>query len=159
MPKANNGKKIESVRNKVLIGFAILCILTAVLSIYVLFAQNGRLCLKVPQRDHCTLLETATSVETRAKGLSGRAVLPRNQGMLFIFESPGNHCFWMKDMRFAIDIVWLNQAREVVQIKERVQPSSYPEAFCSAERSSYGIELNAGQAAAHGIKVGQTLRF
>ncbi len=53
-------------------------------------------------------LEIADTPAKREKGLSGRAVLHNRQAMLFLFETPGIYPFWMKDTRFSLDILWLN---------------------------------------------------
>ena len=64
-------------------------------------------------------LNIASTPQARAKGLSGRATLERNQGMLFLFTAPGVYGFWMKDMKFPIDIIWLND-RKVVDLTPNV---------------------------------------
>ncbi len=45
----------------------------------------------------------------RTQGLSDRKQLSDDQGMLFVFEQPGMHSFWMKDMKFDIDIIWIKK--------------------------------------------------
>src|SRR5574341_1002590 len=58
----------------------------------------------------------------RQKGLSGRESLGDNQGMLFVFEKPDTQpSFWMKDMKIAIDILWIDND-QIVQIDKNVQP-------------------------------------
>ncbi|MBI5465670.1 MAG: DUF192 domain-containing protein, partial [Candidatus Kerfeldbacteria bacterium] len=54
-------------------------------------------------------VEVADSLSSRVQGLSGRDKLGPNHGMLFLFSSPGQYEFWMKDMKFALDFLWLNQ--------------------------------------------------
>lgn len=49
----------------------------------------------------------AATSASRERGLSGRAGLGENEGMLFLFPNAARHSFWMKDMRFPIDILWL----------------------------------------------------
>ena len=50
----------------------------------------------------------ADTPEARQQGLSGRAGLGESEGMLFVFPKDGEYAFWMKDMRFSIDILWLS---------------------------------------------------
>ena len=60
----------------------------------------------------------ADSDVERKRGLSGRPNLVDGTGMLFVFKESGEHGIWMKDMRFPIDILWLDERLRVVFIKE-----------------------------------------
>ena len=51
--------------------------------------------------------EIAENQNARKAGLSNRESMCKECGMLFVFEKPGNFSFWMKDMRFALDMVWI----------------------------------------------------
>ena len=104
-------------------------------------------------------VEIADTPTKRELGLSGRALLNSNTGMLFIFENPGSYFFWMKDMRFPIDIVWINVDREVVGIDSNISPDTYPKTFNSSEKVQFVLELNAGDASKFGIATGTTLKF
>lgn len=120
--------------------------------------QNDIDCLVVSS--HCVAsLEIVDDDKSRALGLSGREYLASGSGMLFVFDSPDRQCFWMKDMKFPLDIVWLNSDKQVVYLQENVSPDSYPHNFCSDDLAQYVIELNAGQAREFGITLGQTLEF
>lgn len=104
-------------------------------------------------------LEIASSSAAHEKGLGGRAHLAANKGMLFVFDKPAATCFWMKDMRFPLDIIWLNAAKQVTYVQPGVAPKTYPKTFCPKSPSSYVVELNAGQAQSLGISTGKTLSF
>ena len=104
-------------------------------------------------------VELATTPDERRKGLSGRASLEQGTGLLFVFEEASIHCFWMKDMAFAIDMVWVNPDGAVVKVVERAQPSSYPTSFCPADPALYVLEVNAGEARSAGIQEGVQLRL
>src|SRR3989344_7332267 len=52
-------------------------------------------------------VELALTPEEQTQGFSGRSGLGENEGMLFVFDTPGKYGFWMKDMLFPIDIIWL----------------------------------------------------
>ena len=71
-------------------------------------------------------VELAITPEARARGLSGRQGLTQDEGMLFVFDTPGKYPFWMKDMNFAIDMIWISEDSKVVYIKKdaRIQCSS-----------------------------------
>lgn len=103
-------------------------------------------------------LEIANTPEAQEKGLSGRTGLPNNRGMLFVYaNAEPNRCFWMKDMQFAIDIVWLDAQKRVVHLEQNVQPSTYPNHFCNEKPAQYVLELNANQSSGHGIRPGARL--
>lgn len=101
----------------------------------------------------------ADSSEERAQGLSGRKRLAENQGMLFVFTDPGQYCLWMKDMNFAIDMIWLDKDKKVIDIKENAQPESYPESFCPRSDAQYILEVPANSAQKWGVERGQVARF
>lgn len=103
--------------------------------------------------------EVADEEAERILGLSGRKGLNAGRAMLFIFDKSDTHGIWMKDMKFAIDIVWLDSAKKVIAIESNVQPDSYPKVYESKTKSLFIIELAAGQASKLGIKVGQILSW
>lgn len=77
--------------------------------------------------------------------------------MLFLYEDEAQRCMWMKDMRFAIDMLWLDSRKKITKIQKDVRPETYPDAFCA--RAQYVIELKAGEAERHRLRSGQTLAF
>jgi uncharacterized membrane protein (UPF0127 family) len=77
-------------------------------------------------------------------GLSGKNSLADNQGMLFVFKKPGFYYFWMKDMKFPIDIIWIDENFKIIEITKNVHPESYPQLFQSTRPALYVIETNAG---------------
>ena len=116
-------------------------------------------CLKINSDRGCTyLLEIADSNSERIKGLSGKDSLADGTGMLFVFEHPDEQCFWMKEMNFSIDMLWLDSDRKIIKIEENVAPDTYPSSYC-AENTSYVLELNAGEASKQGMRLGQQLSF
>ena len=90
--------------------------------------------------------EVADTEAERTQGLSNRNELPANAWLLFVFDEDAPHCFWMKDMKFSIDIIWMDQDKKVVKIKENVKPETYPESFCPEQPALYVLEVNAGVA-------------
>jgi len=92
--------------------------------------------------------------EDRAKGLGGRTGLASDEGMLFAFESDAKYRFWMKDMLFTIDIVWISDTGEVVDIRKNVSPATYPEVFTPIAPARYVLELPAGFAEAYSVRTG-----
>lgn len=101
----------------------------------------------------------ASNAEATARGLSGLPSLPKNSGMLFVFPNAGVYGFWMKDMDFPIDIVWMNADKEVSGVVAGVKPETYPEIFYPPREIMYVLELNSGGALDHGIATGTKLVF
>jgi uncharacterized membrane protein (UPF0127 family) len=99
----------------------------------------------------------ADTDEERELGLSGTAVLPQNAGKLFIFNAPGKYGFWMKDMRYAIDIIWIDESFRIVGIAEGILPGTYPEVFYPPSPVKYVLEVNAGFSTAHNLLENQLL--
>lgn len=106
-------------------------------------------------------VEVMVKDEDRAMGLMFRPSLPQDRGMLFVFERAEFHGIWMKNCRFPIDILWLDEERKVVHLAEAVPP-------CKAEpcpvyqplgRAAYVVELNAGQARRERAVIGSSLSF
>jgi uncharacterized membrane protein (UPF0127 family) len=92
-------------------------------------------------------------------GLGNRASLGSTSAMLFVFQHPGRYAFWMKDMEFSIDMIWLDQNGKIVTIAADATPESYPKSFNSTGNASYVVEVPAGTAAKEKIKTGDTIIF
>lgn len=107
------------------------------------------------------VVEVVDTAELQQLGLSGRQDLGDNSGMLFVFDDSSiERCFWMKDMNFAIDMVWLDSDKKVVHIENDVAPETYPNSFCPDQPAKYVLEVNAGRAEQLGItEDGVSLRF
>lgn len=106
-------------------------------------------------------VEIVTTPDAMARGLGGRAKLGKNEGMLFDFKHEGLHRFWMKDMQFDLDLIWLNEAGTVVYIAQNLKPCT-PDAcplYIPTQTATYVLEVNAGFTAAHGIAPGQPARL
>ncbi|MDO8481654.1 MAG: DUF192 domain-containing protein [bacterium] len=101
----------------------------------------------------------ADTPEERAKGLSSRSSLSQGEGMLFVFDSDAKYQFWMKDMSFPIDILWISYKGEVVDIRENVSPETYPDIFTPNSPVRYVLELPAGFARAYSVKMGDIVGF
>lgn len=102
-------------------------------------------------------VEIAATIPTLRRGLSGRDSLPDGTGMVLQFPRPERHAIWMKDVRFAIDVVWVREGK-IVDIAPNVPPEPVDEAFPSIYEprleADTVIELPAGFAAEHGLKIG-----
>lgn len=103
-------------------------------------------------------MEIANTMISRMKGLSGHAPLADDEGMLFLFGQSGNYGFWMKDMNFPLDIIWV-EGDKIITIAPNISPDSYPSSFYPDSASDKVIEINAGISQKLGIKVGDEVKF
>lgn len=106
--------------------------------------------------------DVALTTDEQTKGLSIKDTLPSNEGMLFPYEAPRILSFWMKDMKFPIDILWLDADKKVVHIEENLQPCS-PLLPCPSYapdvQAQYVLETVAGFSTANGITEGTPVEF
>jgi uncharacterized membrane protein (UPF0127 family) len=114
--------------------------------------------------NHLINLEIADTNTKRELGLSGHKPLADDQGMLFVFNNIGKYPFWMKDMLFPIDIIWLEPSNiegvlNVVYIEKNAQPNSYPATFGGQIDAQYVLEVNAGFSDKNNLKIGDQVKF
>ncbi len=100
-------------------------------------------------------LEVADTYSSRQYGLMNRDSLPLDRGMIFVFSREEPLSFWMRNTRIPLDIVYVDSVGKVVSI-HRMEPFD-EEGVASAGPAQYAIELNAGAAAAAGVKAGDVL--
>jgi uncharacterized protein len=108
------------------------------------------------------LLEIADNYKSREQGLMNRENLNEMEGMLFIFPVSGIYPFWMKNTLIPLDIIWLNNNKEVVFIKENARPCERAivavcQTIVPTKPARYVIELNAGNVNKLNIKLGQKI--
>ena len=106
-------------------------------------------------------VETAATAWQRARGLSGRAGLDQDSGMLFLYQTPARHGFWMKGMKFPLDFIWVSGDR-VVEITENVpapKPGEAPLKLTPKVEVDKVLEVGSGFAAKHQIKVGDKVEY
>lgn len=95
---------------------------------------------------HAFKAEAPNSQAGFDKGLGGRPCILPDEAMIFPFSTPGQYTFWMKGMKFPIDMVWINVNHQVVQDFIDVQPSTYPsKTFANPQRlpAEYVLEIKA----------------
>lgn len=95
----------------------------------------------------------------RTQGLSGTALLSDKEGMLFVFPKPALESFWMKDMNYSLDIIWISSDKKVVDITHDLAPSTYPATVTPKVPVSYVLEVPAGFAEKNGIVEGSDVTF
>ncbi len=106
-------------------------------------------------------VKIADTPALQGKGLSGTESLAAGEGMLFVFDKPDAYAFWMKDMNYPIDIIWLTDRGTpgVVDIKHNATPESYPQTFKPRAFATYVLEVPSGYASAHGIEIYDEVSF
>jgi uncharacterized membrane protein (UPF0127 family) len=97
----------------------------------------------------------ADTEASREQGLSGTPDLPAHDGKLFVFPTSGNQGFWMKDMNYSLDFVWIGSDMKIVGITPNVAADTYPKIFYSPQPVQYVLEVNAGFSAQYRLHQGQ----
>ena len=110
-------------------------------------------------------VDVADTHERQRLGLGGRDELGRERGMWFDLGGTGNAAFWMRGMRFPIDIVWISDDFVVAGVAERLPfpepetPDSALPRYSSDVPIRYVLEINAGLAEELGIGEGSAVSF
>ena len=76
-----------------------------------------------------------------------------------MFEKPEKEGFWMKDMKFSIDIIWIDENMSVIHIEKSLSPDTYPKVYYPESPAKYVLEVSAGQADSLGLKIGDKIEF
>lgn len=112
--------------------------------------------------NHCVTVELAQTEQELEKGLANRDSLNPNTGMLFVFQAPTNLQFTMDEMRFGLDFVWIGSDKKIVGLTENRTPCALHNLACAVPAPApyqFVLELNAGEAAAWGLSVGDPVEF
>lgn len=106
-------------------------------------------------------VELAETPTDQQKGLSGRANLPADHGMLFVFDHEAAWGFWMNGMMFPLDIIWFNSTRQAVFIEQDLQPcgSGQCPIYTPPVAALYVLEVNAAFVHTHDVTLGTTFAF
>ena len=100
--------------------------------------------------------QVAATPEQRSTGLMFRRQMPAAEGMLFIFEQPGQQCFWMKNTLLPLTAAFVADDGTIVNLAD-MKPQS-TDSHCSEKPVRYVLEMNQGWFAQKGIKPGTKLR-
>jgi uncharacterized protein len=119
----------------------------------------ARVVLESPSgRSSAVTVEVMRTDAELARGLMFRERLGADEGMLFVFPQSGDHPFWMKNTLIPLDMIFIDERREVVGVVERAEPlTTEPRSVGRASR--YVLEVNGGWSAAHGVAAGDRARF
>ena len=112
--------------------------------------------VKVCGADVCVAVDAVSQQADLQRGLQGRKELKENQGMFFVFSKDDQYRFWMKDMTFPLDILWLNSKGDIVFVQENAPPCAGDPCavYAPPQEARYVLEVNAGFSRAHGLRPG-----
>ncbi len=148
----------EKMKNNIFIKrILILVFIAVILFLFLLLFPNDKKTIQI--NDISVQVGIADTQEKRIQGLSLKESLGKRQGMLFVFDGEDLHEIWMKNMNFAIDILWIDEGLRIVDIKQDAKPESYPEIFRPKTQSMYIIEVNAGFVKDNNITIGDMVIF
>lgn len=137
--------------------FTICTFLLLIAVFFLAIEGEGQPLLKI--NEHELEIKVADSDQERKEGLSGVEKLSESQGLVLEFDEMDYHSIWMKDMNFSIDIIWINDQKEVVDFATFVPPDSFPESFKPAKKAKYVLETNAGFVEETGLTIGEEINF
>lgn len=147
-----------------IIGIVFVCIVILIIG-FLVFGNRDYLPFiskesRVIIKNHTFFVEIAQTDTQKEKGLSGRPALQNNHGMYFPFRSPDFYAFWMKDMMFSIDILYIANGK-IVAIFPNNKPNSnpYDTVIKPSEPIDSVLEINAGIAQKYNFQVGDSVRL
>ena len=106
-------------------------------------------------------VELANTESLRQQGLMNRTYLAENDGMFFIFDSDVQSGFWMKNTLIPLDLIYIDNNRKIIDIKESFMPCTTADCPIYIAQSSfrYVLEVNSGWALKNGIKIGDCVEI
>jgi uncharacterized membrane protein (UPF0127 family) len=107
--------------------------------------------------------EIADTIKKRAEGLMHREHLPKDHGMLFTFDQAQPWTFWMKNTRIPLDIIWMNEKKQIIHIARNVPICTRTDDGCPQyqpnDPAMYVLELGGGEAERLKLEKGSKLQF
>ena len=102
-------------------------------------------------------LEIADTRLKQIRGLTRRESILKNYGMVYVLDAPSRYAYWMKDMQFATDVVWLDAFYRVIDLQERITPDTYPKIFEPDQPALFVLEFLSGSVKKAGITLNGTV--
>ncbi len=120
-----------------------------------LFESDNEIVAEI--NNHKFTIEIADEPREQSKGLGNREKLCDNCGMLFLFDKPGRYAFWMKDMKFPLDFVWI-AGDKIININKNIAPD-YSETLKPKILVDKVLEVNAGVCEKYKIEIGDEIKI
>jgi len=135
--------------------FLIIFLILIVVILFSLLSSKPVVCFK----GFCLDVEIADDIESRKEGLMFREELRETKGMLFSFEVQGNYSFWMKNVGFPIDIIFISEEKKIIHIEHSALPCLGGSCiqYYSERPASYVLETAAGISYKYNLSVGDTV--
>lgn len=135
----------------------LIIIILAVLVVFLLFRKSSNVCFE----NKCINADVMDNQAERSLGLMFRESLKEGNGMLFIFDNSDRYSFWMKNVKFPIDIIFVNEDKQIVHIYKSVPPCSEEpcEHYTPALPAKYVVEVVAGFSDKYNVEIGQEVEI
>lgn len=107
--------------------------------------------------------EVADTPLLRAQGLSDRDDLPEGRGMLFVYEYSAPRSFWMYNVSFGLDIIFIDDSGIILNVESAspgvgIMVNDLPHYYSNGD-TRYVLEINRGVSAEAGIRAGTVVDF
>jgi|SRR5215467_13787987 len=107
--------------------------------------------------------EVLTKPSEMEHGMMYRDALPQGHGLLFVHQKPAPYRYWMSNVKFPLDIIFMDASHKIVEISANTPICTTKPEDCLTygghHLEQYVLELRAGEARRLGLHEGQTLRF
>lgn len=146
---------------RLLLGAVVVIFAAILLLVIIVGRNNSETKTKVSANNKTFSVFVAKSDIEKQVGLSSKEKIAESQGMLFLFDKPDYYSFWMKEMKFPIDIIYIDN-NKVTTVISNVKPPSKPEdltIYQPKAKSDMVLEVNAGLAQKYNIKEGTTIKI
>ena len=119
---------------------------------------------QVTVKDLVIKVKIADEPKEQQTGLADNSSLALDEGMMFVFDQSKRNTFWMKDMKFAIDIIWIDDQKKIVDIAPNVPPEPNKgekelTRYKPKSDAKYVLEINAGLSSLHNLQIGDQVSF
>ena len=146
---------------KILLSLSFFCVLLFLFWMFLSFRKPEKKEMKIG--GNTLFVEVAETSMQQTKGLSGKRKLAENEGMIFVYPYPQQPTFWMYDMKFPIDILWVNE-RSIIGIEKNVSPESGTPAlrlrrYKAPSAITSVVEVQAGWSEKHNITQGSNVEY
>ena len=135
------------------------CVLLILALVFYVFSLRPMRNIPLQIAGQTLRVQVAETQAQLTQGLSGTDQLLEGHGMLFAFTTSRTWQFWMKDMRYPLDIIWLDEHKQVLYIAQNLAPNTYPKLFGPDKPARYVLEVPAGYAQRYQITTSSFASF